>query len=151
MMLAGEFQGFCRDLHDEAVDFFVDTVAPNSAVASILQFQLTLDRKLDTRNARPDTLKEDFVRLGIDVNKEINAENPLEGPKWWTGLSKLNKARNAIAHSNHAALDNLKQEGHPIDQPTVLSWRGQLDGLAKTMDDVVATALDSVLGAGRPW
>lgn len=125
--------------------------APNPTVGSILQFQLTLDRKLDTRNARPETLKDDFVRIGLDVCVEVNAANPIDGPKWWTELGKLNKARNAIAHSNRAVLASLKQEGYPVDQATVLSWRRQLDGLARTMDDVVATALDSVLGAGRPW
>jgi hypothetical protein len=150
-MLAGEFQGFCRDLHDEAGDFFVGILAPDSTVASILHFQLNLDRKLDRANARPETLQDDFVRFGIDVRKEINTANPLEGPIWWAGLAKLNVARNAIAHSNHAVLVKLQNEGYPVNQPTVLRWRSQLDGLARTMDDVVATALDAVLGTGRPW
>jgi hypothetical protein len=151
LMLAGEFQGFCRDLHDEALDFFVSVVAPNSKVASILQIQLTRDRKLDRGNARPETLKEDFVRIGIDVREDVDAADPIEGPRWWAGLAKLNEARNAIAHANHAVLVNLQLQGYPVNQPTVLSWRRQLDGLARTMDDVVAKALDAVLGAGRPW
>lgn len=151
LMLAGEFQGFCRDLHDEAVDFLVNIVSLSPAVESVLRSQLTRDRKLDRGNARPETLREDFLRFGFDLRAAINAAQRVRGPRCWAGLSKLNSARNAIAHANHAALVSLQQEGYPINKRTILRWRGQLDALAQKMDDVVAAALDVLLGAGRPW
>lgn len=64
---------------------------------------------------------------------------------------QLNKARNAIAHANYAELRTLRDEGYPITMRTISTWRSQVDGLAQTMDDVVAAALDALFGAGRPW
>lgn len=151
LRLAGEFQGYCRDLHDEAVDFFVNTASPNPAVASVLRAQLTSNRKLDRGNAQPDSLKQDFLRLGMDLPAAIFAANPVRGPQRWATLKELNKARNAIAHANYAELVSLRNAGYPITMRTISTWRSQVDALAQKMDDVVAAALDALLGAGRPW
>jgi hypothetical protein len=151
MRLAGEFQGFCRDLHDDAVDFFEVTVSPSPTVASVIHALLTANRKLDKGNAHPGALQQDFELLGLDLKSGIFAASPARGLTRWVALGKLNEARNAIAHANHAKLITLRQEGYPIVKRTILTWRSQLDALAETMDDVVARSLGTLLGVGRPW
>ena len=148
LRLAGEFQGYCRDLHDDAVDFFVVSASPNLRISSVLRAQLTSNRRLDRGNAQPDALKHDFRSLGIDLFREIQAASPVRGPQRWLALGQLNKARNAIAHANYAELAGLRNDGYPITMRTISTWRSQVDGLAQTMDDVVAGALDALFGAG---
>lgn len=86
LRLAGEFQGYCRDVHDDAVDFFVNNASQNSNVASVLRAQLTNNRRLDRGNAQPDALKHDFRILGIDLHAEIQAASPGRGAPRWKAL-----------------------------------------------------------------
>lgn len=64
MLLSSQFQGFCRDLHSEAVDHIVRSVAP-AAVQSVLRAEFTLHRKLDRGNPNPGNIGSDFNRLGL--------------------------------------------------------------------------------------
>lgn len=151
LRLAGEFQGYCRDLHDDAVDFFVLSASQNPQVSSVLRAQLTGNRKLDRGNAQPDALTHDFRGLGIDLFTEIQAASPVRGPQRWAALRQLNKARNAIAHANYTELMGLRNDGYPITMRTISTSRSQVDGLAQTMDDVVSKALGALFSTARPW
>lgn len=61
--VAAQFQGFCRDLHSEAVRVFSGAMGP--AVASIVVATLTKNRRLDLGNANAGTIAEDFGRIGM--------------------------------------------------------------------------------------
>src|SRR4051812_34331112 len=65
LQLAGEFQGFSRDLHDEAVRAMVSSIGtPSSRLRSTVLDNLVHGRRLNRGNADPGTLEEDFSRLG---------------------------------------------------------------------------------------
>lgn len=158
LRLAGEFQGFARDLHDEAADFFIATVAAGNAdIADVLRERTTTNRQLDRGNAQPGSLGSDFALLGMTLWPALDRASPRQAPRWNISLERLNKARNAIAHVDDARLVDLRREMRlppgrsPVTLVTVQGWRQHLDRLAETMDDVVSAYLDRLLRHGRPW
>ena len=151
LRLAGEFQGFARDLHDQAVDHFADVVsAGNSGLAKVLRERTTTNRQLDRGNAQPGSLGSDFALLGLTLWPALEQKDG-RAQSWNASLERLNKARNAIAHVDGDALELLRREGHPVTLAAVRAWRRDLNLLAATMDDVVSAYLDQLLGSGRPW
>lgn len=151
LRIAGEFQGFARDLHTLAVAHFVDSVAQgNTALGNVIQVQLTTNRALDHKNATPSSLASDFGRLGLELWPTLRVASS-QALRWQVSLEALNKARNAIAHVNEDDLGRLAGDGYPIRLRTIERWQRNLDGLASTMDDVVADYLDRLLKRGRPW
>lgn len=99
MLLASQFQGFCRDLHTECISHLIAFINPPALTLHIVQARFTEGRQLDSRNAQPDSIGSDFGRLGIKFWEEVckinrkNSERNLE-------LKRLNTWRNAIAHQN---------------------------------------------------
>jgi hypothetical protein len=151
LRLAGEFQGFARDLHDLAVDHFVGVVAKaNPLLANVLRARVTGNRQLDKGNAHPGSLGADFALLGMTLWAALETANP-RALVWNRELTALNEARNAIAHAEEGRLIALRADGYPITLETIRRWKRALDALAGTMDDVVSDYLDILLGAGRPW
>src|SRR5205809_371368 len=65
ILLAAEFQGFCRDLHSECVDHILDVLAAPPALRTLMQVEFTRGRQLDRGNAHPGSLGADFGRLGV--------------------------------------------------------------------------------------
>jgi hypothetical protein len=151
LRLAGEFQGFARDLHDLAVDFFVATAsAGNVDLAKVLQERVTTNRLLDHGNAQPGSLGSDFALLGLALWPALTRAD-VRAADWNKSLDRLNRTRNAIAHVDENELEALRLEGYPVTLIAVGKWTRDLDGLAATMDDVVSAYLDQILGQGRPW
>jgi hypothetical protein len=151
LRLAGEFQGFARDLHDLAIDHFVGVVAQaNSPLESVLRARMTLNRQLNRGNAHPGSLGADFALLGMTLWGALETANP-RAAIWNRELTALNEARNAIAHAEEGRLVALRADGYPITLGTIRRWRRSLDGLTETMDDVTSDYLDRLLGTGRPW
>jgi hypothetical protein len=151
LRLAGEFQGFARELHDLAVDHFVDSVsAGNVQLGKVLEQRTRTNRKLDRGNAQPGSLGSDFALLGLTLWPALERADP-RAPDWNVSLERLNTARNAIAHVDQDALDQLALAGHAVTLTAVRAWQRDLDRLAATMDDVVSAYLDGLLGGGRPW
>jgi len=151
LRLAGEFQGFGRELHDVAVDHLVAVVAGgNSGLANVLRAGMTTRRQLDRGNATPQTLEEDYRRLGLWLWPDLQAANR-RAPAWRANLTALNDARNAVAHANESQLLALRARGYPMTLDTVRRWETSLDGLVRTMDHVVGAYLGRVLGTGSPW
>lgn len=146
LRLAGEFQGFARDLHDLAAEYMATAVSSgNSTLEQVILKQASARRLLNERNASPDTLAQDFGRFGLTLWTTLSQASP-RSPGWKDSLSKLNAARNAIAHADDAKLKNLQ-----VTLRVVRKWRSDLDLLAGCMDDVVSTYLDGLIGQGRPW
>lgn len=144
MLVSSHFQGFCRDLHSEAVAFLVAKVEPAS-MRNITQVLLTRDRKLSKGNPNPSNIGSDFERLGMEFWRRVNrlsTRNPGRQQK----VENLNAWRNAIAH----------QDFVPLGGPRVLrlgwvrSWRGACDGLAGHFDAAVRAHIIGLVGT-PPW
>lgn len=50
MLLSSQFQGFCRDLHSESVDYLARATNPVE-LRAVLRAEFTLHRKLDRRQS----------------------------------------------------------------------------------------------------
>lgn len=151
LRLAGEFQGFVRDLHAEGAAWFARHVADgNVALETTLATLITQSSKLDIGNATPGAIGDAFARFGVRWWPALEAHD--ERSKGRQGkLEKVNRARNAIAHGRLNELDDLRIEGTPLNLATIRRWRSALNGLADTMDIVLANHLAVFLGAGDPW
>lgn len=145
MLLSSQFQGFCRDLHSECLDHFVQAVAPES-VQHIIRAEFMLHRKLDRENPNPGNIGADFNRFGLKFWNNVIRLSHRNGSRK-NHLEKLNLWRNAIAHQD---FDPSKLGEGTLQLPTVRSWRKACDGLAEAFDDVMASHLSSILGAS-PW
>ncbi|MBE0011675.1 hypothetical protein DXT87_18160 [Arthrobacter sp. AET 35A] len=149
LRLASEFQGFSRDLHNEALTFILDTgVTANSAIEGVLRANLEFGRKLDRGNANKSNLGNDFVRLGLPIVEEIKASSAMNANRL-EGLDRLNDARNAIAHNNPIQLATVIAV-QPLTMRSAKKWRGQLNGLAVSMDRHVGAYLEDVTKK-KPW
>lgn len=149
VVLVAQFQIYCRDLHDEAID--VHVVAANPHQADVLRTLLTQGRKLDVQNPQPSALGSDFGRLGFQLIPSLKAEgNKVEDAL--RGLDLLVMFRNAIAHGNESEVQQLVAGGDI--KATLTSYRAYrkiLNTLVGTMDAVVARELASGLGIPSPW
>lgn len=153
VVLAAEWQGFARALHDEARDSFAAVVEESGSRhgAERLRFLLTADRKLDRGNANQASIANDFRRLGIlDLWDTVDATDP-HGKSRRIKLELLMTARNAIAHADEAGLQALRAKGVPLNLAEAKIWMRALDGLAVSLDRLVAEFLGGLFGRGEPW
>ncbi|MEV0773648.1 hypothetical protein, partial [Nocardia salmonicida] len=147
VVLASEFQGYCRDLHEEAAWVMTDGLEPvGDPRIPILRSSLVRGRKLDGGNAQPSSIGSDFSSLGMDFWPALEAMYPAKKAKWHTFLTELNKARNAIAHRDDTKLAEIKD---PLTLGTFKSWRTTLKGFVAGMDKVVEAYLQNT--AGKSW
>lgn len=81
--LAAEFQGFCRDLHDDAAIRIVFGL-PDAFAARVpvLLAVLVKGRKLDRGNAAPGNIGADFGNLGMSLWPAVYAKYPVQGSRW---------------------------------------------------------------------
>jgi hypothetical protein len=145
ILLASQFQGFCRDLHSESASYLVDAVQPQS-MRPIVRGEFTRDRKLDKGNANPGNLGNDFNRLGLefwDEVKKLNTKNSERN----RALEMLNEWRNAIAHQH---FDPAKLGGSKLGLAQVKTWRVACQRLARAFDTVMRDHITSVTGQA-PW
>lgn len=144
MLVSSHFQGFCRDLHSEAVDHIVRSVQPAS-LHGALRAEFMLHRKLDQGNPNPGNIGADFNRLGLKFWDSVRANS-----KWTTGraahLEALNIWRNAISHQD---FDPQKLPGK-INLARVQRWRKACGELAHTFDSVIRDHISTITGA-VPW
>ncbi len=144
--LTAQFQGFCRDLHDECADHFVLALSPE-ALRTTIRRLLQQGRKLDSGNPNPGNLVSDFGKFGIDFWPEVKARHK-RAQTWHARLGMLTAWRNAIAHQ-----DFTPEKLHGIDTLTlahVKQWRKACRGLARVFDDVMREHLQTATGTA-PW
>jgi hypothetical protein len=147
VLLSSQFQGFCRDLHDNCVDWLVAATA-SPALAAIHRGNLLFGRKLDTGNPNPGNIGSDYCRFELPFWTAVDAEHP-RNPQRRRALEDLNRWRNAIAHS--AFTPAMYRGGRPsLQLAEVQDWRRACDGLARSIDAVMRAHLLSVTGAA-PW
>jgi hypothetical protein len=146
VLLASQFQGFCRDLHSECVDHLVNSMTP-AAMQPIVRAEFTLNRQLDSKNAQPGSIGSDFGRLGVDFWKQVHAHHAMNSARQGV-LDRLNAWRNAIVHQN---FDPAKLGGTTaLRLSTVRDWRRDCGYLARSFDAVMRTHIHSLTGA-FPW
>jgi hypothetical protein len=147
VLLAGQFQGFCRDLHSECADLFVLSVA-DPDLRDMLRDNLTFGRKIDRGNPNPGNLGSDFERFNFAFWSLVEAYRP-QNPTRKGALVEMNDWRNAIAHQDFTAA--MLKAGRPqLTLAQVQIWRRACDGLARSFDDVLRTHLHTLTGA-LPW
>lgn len=146
MLLSSQFQGFCRDLHSEAVDYIVRSVTPLT-LRAVLRSEFTLHRKLDRGNPNPSNIGSDFNRLGLKFWDQIRAQNRLNHGRIGH-LEDLNRWRNAIAHQDF----DPAQLGGTINLrlATVRRWRQACEQLAIAFDAIIGNHIAQIAGT-RPW
>lgn len=162
--LSAEFQGFCRDLHEDAAIHVTESIAlapENAKIAPVVLNALVRERslsasskskkerRLDTGNANVDALATDYSMLGMDLWADLTARCPAMAPKWKVNLDRLNEVRNGVAHSDAAKLVRAHAD-YGLTLRTFRGWRSSLNGAAAAMDRVVGAYLLDLTGS-KPW
>lgn len=146
VLLSSQFQGFCRDLHSEAVDHLVNNVTP-AAVQAVLRARMTDGRLLDKGNPNPSNLGADFGRLGMMFWAELDRCDRRNARRR-AHLEKLNAWRNAVAHQD---FDPRKIGPRlTLRLQDVQAWRSVCNGLACSFDKAVGRHLTGLVGKS-PW
>ena len=145
VLLAAEFQGFCRDLYREAVDAISPSIPP--ALRPMVNAEFDLHRTLQRGNATPSNLGTDFGRFDFDLWPAVDALDGQE-PALRRQLEQMNLWRNAVAHSD---FNPVKLGGRiTVTAKTVRRWRRLCNRVARLIDRVLGDKLQSLLG-NRPW
>jgi hypothetical protein len=146
VLLASQFQGFCRDLHSECVDYLVRSMTP-SVLRVAFRAEFLFSRSLDRGNATPATIGADFNRLGLAFWTLVYA-NYVGNNRRRELLDDLNRWRNAIAHQDFdpAVLGGTTT----LHLPRVRAWRRACNRLARSFDSVLQNYLHAVTG-NAPW
>lgn len=147
VMVASQFQGFCRELHSESVTVLVDLIQPPPLLTQIVRNRFVVGRQLESKNAQPSSLGSDFGWLGLNFWGEADALLQDEGAAR-KKLEQLNEWRNAIAHQS---FERVSPTGPPnLKLERVRRWRSACGKLARTFDRVMWNHLRSFEG-GPPW
>ena len=147
--LVGQFQVYCRDLHDEAIGVYLSEASEHQR--EVLQTLLKQGRKLDTQTPRRSALGSDFGRLGFDVIPALNAQGD-RVVKDLRRLDQLIEIRNAIVHGNETRVQSLVQCYQTrLTLYTYRQYRKTLDRLVWKLDTVVALELAAGLQIPQPW
>lgn len=142
--LSAKFQLFCRDLHTEAVDVVVTSLVDPKA-HQVVTANFTFGRKLDHGNPNPGNIASDFGRLVPNfwvLLKTAKASNKGR----LKSLEHMNEWRNAIAHEDFGK----QLTPTSLQLKTVGLWRRKCDVLARSMNDVLWSELQRLVGAA-PW
>ena len=145
VLLSSQFQGFCRDLHDECVNYLVQSIA-STGLRTAIRASMVLNRKLDRGNPNPGNIGSDYNRLGLLFWPEVNVLDS-RTPSRQKRLEELNNWRNAIAHQS---FDPSTLGNRPLHIQRIKAWRSACDGLASTFDEVMRSYLQSEVGQ-PPW
>jgi len=144
VLLSAEFQGFCRDLHDECIDA-IKSAIPLS-LQSIIDREFAYNRLLDRGNPNPGNIGADFNRLGIKF-WDVLEKHDGRVAGWKRSLALLNEWRNAIAHHVY---DPARLGTIHLRVRKVREWRAACGQLARVFDSVLRTHLLAVTGL-EPW
>lgn len=148
VVLASQFQGYCRDLHSEAAVFLAGLTPSN--LAPLIEGSLTLGRYLDRGNPNAGNLGNDFARFGFDFWQAMYGADS-RNRRRRERLEQVMIWRNSIAHDARISQDNQQKiEG---TNPTLTwgkCWRRALGALADSADVVARDEIAALVGQ-EPW
>jgi hypothetical protein len=143
VLLASQFQGFCRDLHDECIGILVQWIRP-VGLQDAFEKALLMNRKLDSGNPNPGNIGSDFNRFGLDFWGEMDRLDGRNGDRR-KQLQDLNEWRDAIAHQARRVLSR-----RPLHLREVRGWRRACEDIATCTDEVMRVRIELITGAS-PW
>jgi hypothetical protein len=147
VLLASQFQGFCRALHTECVDCLLAEAVPNVRYQPLIGGELVRGRQLDRGNAQSGSIGADFGRLKIDFWPTVDAFD-VRNVSRRAQLDLLNNWRNAIAHQD---FDPARLGGTTkLHLAQVRRWRGACHRLAQSFDEVMRLHLLGLI-LTSPW
>lgn len=144
VILAAQFQGFCRDLHTEGVEVMIRGIDPPTRLF-LVQQEFLRGRQLDRGNAQSASLGADYARLGIRFWPELQALDP-QTPSYRVAPDELNTWRNAVAHQDFSSFP----AGSRLLLGDVRRWRKSCRALARVMNESLRNYLFSMSGVS-PW
>jgi hypothetical protein len=132
VLLSSQFQGFCRELHTECVDYFLQGI-PGGVLRTALRDVLLQHRRLSSGNPNPGNIGEDYNRFGLSfwaTVRTLDRRNQARQSR----LEDLNAWRNAIAHED---FDPARLGGTAVLRlQQVRDWRNACNQLADAFDEV---------------
>ena len=146
VLLASQFQGFCRDLHTESVDALIAGAVASTFRATVRKEYLR-NRSLDRGNASPANIGTDFNRLGLEFWTLVYALHT-QNERRRELVEELNTWRNAIAHQDFDP--HLLGGTTVLHLPRVRRWRKSCEGLARFFDRVMCNHITNTTGSA-PW
>jgi hypothetical protein len=138
--IAAEFQGFCRDLHNEAARVFGTLTRMTGIALNVVVQSFQMQRGLDGGNPNVEVLRRDFLRFGIDLWTAMDMYDDTS-PRLREQLQRLLKERNSVVHGGLAT----------FDRPRMMQYRTAVDRLASNLDAVVSIELGLLFGEAAPW
>ncbi|WP_133053636.1 hypothetical protein [Mycolicibacillus trivialis] len=146
--IVSEFQGYCRDLHDISIDSLVEQMdIADPGLRAIARAVFIRKRFLNAGNPTWSNVREDFSRIGLDIQSELDDAYKRAKP-WRRELGYAIAARNAIAHGNEEQLAKCREQ-QPLTLATANRWRRTLGVMASGLDRVVGAHLGE-MGA-KTW
>ena len=145
MLLSSQFQAFCRELHSECADFFVQSITP-LARSKACRFLLARHLALDRGNPNPGNIGADFNLFDLAFWNDLRSFD-IRNADRRDRLEELNLWRNAIAHQD---FDPARFSGTMLPIRRVREWRNACDQLATAFDEVMRRHFSSLCGAS-PW
>ncbi len=145
LLLASQFQGFCRDLHSECVHRLLRRARP-ARFRPTLQTALVSGRKLDRGTPNPANIGSDFSRLGLRFWGAVDQQDA-RNPSNRRRIEEMCGWRNAIAHQD---FDRADLSPRLLALRVVQGWRTACEELADTFDAVLARYVESVTRE-VPW
>jgi hypothetical protein len=147
VLVASQFQGFCRDLHTECITRLMAFASSPPSIRHLLQAGFTRGRQLDSKNAQPGSLGADFGLLGIKLWEEADRHDRKNKDRR-AELEILNQWRNAIAHQSFDEASGGEEPNLTLQE--VRGWRSVCGRLARSFDAVMREYLESLTGV-TPW
>jgi hypothetical protein len=150
VLLASQFQMFCRNLHSEAAAAMASVIAGAQLRDAVIA-GMTQGRWLDRGNADPRNIGRDFARLKMAFWVQVDGLDK-RNPARRARLQQLNIWRNGFAHQD---FDFSVQEQNAISgtkptMPYVRIWRRACDNLVNEFDSAVAGHVTTLTGT-PPW
>jgi hypothetical protein len=149
VLLAAQFQAFCRLLHNECTQALVGSI-PSASLQAVVRGNFFTGLTMDRGNASPGNISRDFGRLGIklwDALATRDRRNAIRNRK----LEELNAWRNAIVHE-----DFRNRATFSAGQRTILrlskvrQWRRTCNALTSDMDGLMQGYVGNLTGR-QPW
>ncbi len=150
LRLASEFQGFCRDLYDDAAVAVARELAEsNKRARAMILAALKVDRSLNRGSADFNNLARDFARFQIKLWDALANRHPAAASTWKKSLESLHSARNGVVHDELDKLRAVESQGWAMEVASVLRWRNLLDVIVEAMDDLLDAEISKLFGYTR--